>query len=174
MQSSFRFLGRAHLSRGEWKDACRFVESGLSIMRERRILLATEGMVLADLALAQLGLGEGAEALASAQQAISHSRERKAPEAELAAQLALATVLLRTQGRDAQQEVEATLARAAELLETTGARRSEPLVHEKRAELARVLGNEVLRERELLEAQRLHTEMGATGHAERVAREQSS
>ena len=48
------------------------------------------------------------------------------------------------------------------------------LSEEKRAELARVLGDEALRERELREARRLHTEMGATRHAERVSRELDS
>jgi tetratricopeptide (TPR) repeat protein len=168
--TSFRFLGRAHVSRGEWKDALPLLEGGLAIMRERRILLAQEGAVLADLALAQLGLGEGPEALASAKQAISRSREIKALDAELHAQLALTAVLLGTRGRDAQQEVEAALARAVELVEATGVRRCEAFVHEQRAELARLLGDVPLREREFREARRLHTELGATGHAERVAR----
>jgi class 3 adenylate cyclase/tetratricopeptide (TPR) repeat protein len=172
--SSFRFLGRAYLSRSEWKEAGGFLERALSIMRERRILLANEGQVLADLAVAQLGMKEGAEALASAQQAISRSRELKSPGTESSGQLALATVLLGTRGRDAQQEIEAALTRAAELIESTGAHGYAALVHEKRAELALTLGDEALRERELGEALRLHTEMGATGHAERLARERIS
>jgi hypothetical protein len=36
-------------------------------------------------------------------------------------------------------------------------------------ELARLLGDEVTWERELREAHRLFTEMGATGHAERIS-----
>jgi hypothetical protein len=35
----------------------------------------------------------------------------------------------------------------------------------------RVLGKDSARERELREAHRLYTEMGATGHAQRLARE---
>ncbi len=40
----------------------------------------------------------------------------------------------------------------------------------RRAKLAALLGDDAGRERELREAQRLFTEMGATGHAERVGR----
>ena len=40
--------------------------------------------------------------------------------------------------------------------------------------LVEVPGDEAARTRELREALRLYTEMGATGHAERVAREQNS
>ncbi len=41
----------------------------------------------------------------------------------------------------------------------------------RRAKLTALLGDDAGRERELREAQRLYTEMGATGHAERVGRE---
>jgi len=44
-------------------------------------------------------------------------------------------------------------------------------VHEVRAELAQVLGDAVGRDRELRAAQQLYTSMGATGHAERLAKE---
>jgi hypothetical protein len=44
-------------------------------------------------------------------------------------------------------------------------------VHEARAELERACGDAPAAERELREAQRLHAAMGATGHAERIARE---
>ncbi len=45
---------------------------------------------------------------------------------------------------------------------------------EELAELEHLRGDDAARTRELREALRLYTEMGATGHAERVAREQSS
>ena len=43
--------------------------------------------------------------------------------------------------------------------------------HEERANVARALGDEAAREHELAVAHRLYAEMGATGHAERLARE---
>ena len=62
-----------------------------------------------------------------------------------------------------------TLAEASALIEETEARCREPIVHEISAELARLRGDEATRERELREAHRLFVEMGATGHAERIA-----
>ncbi len=46
-----------------------------------------------------------------------------------------------------------------------------PLIRVERAGLAERRGDGAARERDLREAHRLFTEMGATGHAERVARE---
>jgi hypothetical protein len=46
-----------------------------------------------------------------------------------------------------------------------------PMVHLERAELARQSGDREDWERELQEAHRLYAEMGATGHAERLAGE---
>ncbi len=46
-----------------------------------------------------------------------------------------------------------------------------PLVHEARAALARVCGDEATCEQERAEAARLWTEMGAHGHIERMARD---
>ncbi len=88
---------------------------------------------------------------------------------EIETSLALARVRMRTAGRAAEEEVADLLARAAELVEQTGATVFEPHVHLARAELAELLGDDA--RRELREAHRLFTEMGATGHAERVARE---
>jgi hypothetical protein len=62
-----------------------------------------------------------------------------------------------------------TLAEASALIEETEARCREPIVHEITAELARVRGDEATCDRELREARRLFVEMGATGHAERMA-----
>jgi len=68
-------------------------------------------------------------------------------------------------------EVRRTLAEASALIDEIGARSRAPVVHEVAAELALLLGDDATRERELHEAHRLYTEMGATGHAERVAKE---
>jgi len=44
-------------------------------------------------------------------------------------------------------------------------------VHVERAALGRILGDEATRQRELREAHRLFTEMGATARAEQVVKE---
>ncbi len=58
-----------------------------------------------------------------------------------------------------------------ELIDEHGIRLFAPTLHERRAQLSGVLREDASRERELREAHRLYTEMGATGHAERVAGE---
>ncbi len=62
-----------------------------------------------------------------------------------------------------------TPAHLANKILTRGARGAEPQILEHRAELARLLGDEAGYQRELRQAQRLFVEMGATGHARRVA-----
>jgi hypothetical protein len=90
---------------------------------------------------------------------------------ETYASLALARVLLGSAGAIARAEIEAALARALELARETDAKAFEPLVHVELAELAHQTGDQEGRERELREAQRLFTEIGATGHAERLSAE---
>ncbi len=53
----------------------------------------------------------------------------------------------------------------------TGASVERPTLHEVRAELAGLRGQPEEANRQLREAQRQYAEMGATGHAERLARE---
>ena len=81
------------------------------------------------------------------------------------ARLALARVLLRTDGAGARDAVHAALTRAEVLVDETGANAYAPLIHLERAELARLIGDGPARERQLREAQRLFVEMGATARA---------
>jgi hypothetical protein len=53
----------------------------------------------------------------------------------------------------------------------SGAKSYEPFLHVERAELARLTGDEAARERELREAHRLFTEIGAPIRAAEVAKE---
>jgi hypothetical protein len=72
------------------------------------------------------------------------------------------------------ETIEASLSRAEDLVRETGARLLLPSLYEERAGLARALQRPSDAERHLREAHRLYTEMGATGHAERLARELES
>jgi hypothetical protein len=74
-------------------------------------------------------------------------------------------------GIQARSEIEATLAEADAWLEMSGAKSYEPFLHVERAELARLIGDEATRERELREAHRLFTEIGAPVRATEVAKE---
>ncbi len=81
---------------------------------------------------------------------------------------------MRTQGARARAEIERALDRAAQLIRKHGYRSFAGFEREERARLAHLLGDDLTHERGLREAHRLYTEMGATGHAERVARELGS
>jgi tetratricopeptide (TPR) repeat protein len=168
---AFHSLGNAHLLNQEWNDAMAALERALELARERRTGLQQEASILADLSNAQLGLADARRARETAERAISIAREQGTKEQECEAQLALARALLQTEGAKARRGIEEALVGALALIEETEARSYTPFVHEERAELARLLGDDVTRERELREAHRLYTEMGATGHAERRARE---
>ena len=78
---------------------------------------------------------------------------------------------LATEGAPARARVEADLRDAAALIDATEARAYAPEVNVERAELARVVGDEVGRQRELREAHRLFTAMGATARADEVTKE---
>ena len=79
--------------------------------------------------------------------------------------------LRETVGRQATREIEAALAEADAWLEMSGAKSYEPFLYVERAELARLTGDEAARERELREAHRLFTEIGAPIRAAEVAKE---
>jgi class 3 adenylate cyclase/tetratricopeptide (TPR) repeat protein len=126
-------------------------------------------MVLARLAAARAGLGDHSRAREAAAEAAAIADREGVRHASI--QLSLARVLRSADGLAAEREIEAALDCALGLIEETGSRVFMPEVHEERAELARLRGDDATRERELREAHRLYTEMGATGHAERLAGE---
>ncbi len=112
-------------------------------------------------------------ARATAEEAVQLTRERGAIIPESESQLALAEVLLATEGARSREAVETALARTAEIVDKINLHSRQPWIHVRRAELARLLGEDAAHERELREAHRLFSETGATGHAERLARELS-
>jgi class 3 adenylate cyclase len=73
------------------------------------------------------------------------------------------------EGAEALQLIETLLAGVLQLIDQTGAERWRPHVHVERGELYRLAGDAHAAKRELTEAHRLFAEMGATGHAERIA-----
>src|SRR5262249_17426567 len=108
-------------------------------------------------------------ALELADEALGDARRSGGRLFEMDALLMRARALLSSEGASCGAEVERTLAEVSALIDETEARCREPVVHEISAELARLRGDETTRERELREAHRLFVEMGATGHAERIA-----
>ena len=164
-------LGAAQVLDEQWKSAVETLEQSLAIAGEARTGVFYRASTLAELSRAFLGLGDGPRARAAAEEAVATAVHHGTRLYAIYAHLALAQVLLRTEGAAARDAIEDALGRAATLVEETGARGRLPFVHVERAELARLTGDRAGRERELREAQRLFEEMGAAARAEQVARE---
>ncbi len=124
------------------------------------------------MARAQLGRDRIREARLAAEEAVRLSPVRAGIRTE--ALFALVQVLLRSEGTAARQAIEAALEQIQAYIDESGGVALQPFVHERRAELARLLGDEATCERELREAQRRFVQLGATGHIERLARELDS
>jgi hypothetical protein len=154
-----------------WDEALAALAEALSGPREYGTFLSGEPEILSQMALAHLGLGDGVRARELADQAVPLARERLVKPSECEAKLVRARVLLWFDPSNARSEIASALAAGAALVEETNARSFEPLICEERARLAHVTGDSAAFERELREAHRLYTEMGATGHAQRLAEE---
>ena len=113
--------------------------------------------------------GDGARATIDL--AVRTTQRSETPIFELHARLVRARVLTSLEGAAAKTEVEAELDLAEDLLRRTNARSYEPMILEERAGLASALKDPGTAERLRGEAIDLYREMGATGHAERLARE---
>jgi tetratricopeptide (TPR) repeat protein len=167
----YGYLGRAHLLAGRLDPAleaferCAEVVEGLGL---RETLVGSMHLPYLAEACRRAGTTERALATAQAAVALSHSGGNAVLGART--ELLFARISLQMEGPSSQAFVQA-LANAARLVEETGARAFQPHVHEVRAECAALQGDSDTRQRELREAHRLFTEMGATGHAERLARE---
>lgn len=93
---------------------------------------------------------------------------------EAHAQLALAGALLATDGVVPRAEIESALERAEQLVESIEGRALSPRILEMRGRLAAALGDARASDRALRQALDLYRAIGATGHAERLARELAS
>ena len=127
--------------------------------------------MLAFLAEAYLVAGDAGRARETAELAVATARRRHTPVYEIVAQLALARVLLATDGVAAATAIDAALDAATALMEATDARLYAPPIHVERARLARLRGDAAACERELDAARRLFIAMGAPARAERIAQE---
>ena len=164
-------LGIAIVANREWSAAEEAERRALALARERGVGFGVTAWALGFLAEARLGQGDSRTALKLADEALADARQSGGRLFEMDALLTRARALLRSEHASCAAEVERTLAEASALIDETGARCRAPVVHEISADLARLLGDEATCERELREAHRLFTEMGAIGHTERLARE---
>jgi adenylate cyclase len=165
---AFEACGGAAYLCEEFEEAARWMEAALSLIHETGLLLE-EGLAICNLARSLAHMGETERARETTDRALAVSR--KFP-SYLGQNLGFCVdALLATEGASGRDRIAALVAETERWIDETGGEVWRPTNFRQRAELARLTGDETRRERYLREAHRLYTEMGATGHAERVARE---
>jgi class 3 adenylate cyclase/tetratricopeptide (TPR) repeat protein len=174
LSMALAYLGDALRLERRYAEALEAYEKALDLMRAKRVGLMWEPRLFSGQAEACSALGEHEQAIAQARRALDESVRGGNPLTEGFARLALARVLLAAGDPSLHDEVERTVERAEALCEETGMRVHLPALLEVRAALAERRGNPQEAREKLREAHRLYTEMGATGHAERLARELES
>ena len=165
---SWTHLGVAELMRGEWTAAIDALERADEISRVGRTAVEGHPVRMAHLAEAHLGAGDHGRALQISELASSSAADQGGPVAVIPAGLAMARVLLAAPGSPPVDRIETELGTVLEMVQRIGARAYEPQVRIELAELARLQGDEERRERELAEARRLFTEIGATARAAEI------
>jgi ATP/maltotriose-dependent transcriptional regulator MalT len=167
----FMNLSSAQLLDDQFGEAVSGCERALEVVREQGVGAQIETFVLISLAQAYMGEGRNDQARATAEAAVALARKREQVHVIVQAQLALAQVLLQTEGAAAAEVVAKTLAAAEAQSNASGFVGIRPQIRLRRAGLARSLGDQQTYRRELRAACDGFTAIGATGHARRVARE---
>jgi class 3 adenylate cyclase/tetratricopeptide (TPR) repeat protein len=162
-------MGLAACLREDWRGAIEAVERSQAIATEHRTTADAEVHHLMTLGQAHLGLGDAERATALLREAVSLAERRGEVPTLALASATLARVRLAADGPSARDEIEGLLTHARDLVRRVGTRAILPQIHVTLAELARESGDASTHERELHEAHSLFAEMGATGHAERLA-----
>jgi adenylate cyclase len=163
---AYHALAKAHAAAGEWNRARDAAELALSA-HERGSWYVGSLNALTEICIEAGDYGRAAEGVAEVQTLGLHSGQR----VDLEAKLAQACLLLRAEGLPAADRAEAMLAELRDTCETLGVRLLLPRIDLETAELARLRGDDAARERALRKAHRSFAEIGATGHAERMAKE---
>lgn len=161
----------AKTTQGRWVEAASAFDKALVAVRSGRLLIVLESFILARLSDVHLALGDSRRALEVADEAIATARRHGTLEFEIRCHIARARALSCGLGGKAIDEISRSLVEAEALVATTGAESWRPFIHEQRARLADLSGDEAARQRELCEAQRLFLAIGAPIHAERIAKE---
>jgi adenylate cyclase len=169
--AAYAALGLAHLVEGQPAAARDALSESATIARDRRVVRALLPLVLAGLAEAHLALGEPTEAVATAREGIDLGSAGGCLYNEALAQLALAAALLATDCVVPRAEIESALERAEHLVASIEGSALSPRILELRGRLAAAVGDAPSSDRTLQQALDLYRALGATGHAERLARE---
>ena len=169
--AAYAALGLANLVEGQPAAARDALRESATIARDRRVVRALLPLVLAGLAEAHLALGEPTEAVATAREGIDLGSAGGCLYNEALAQLALAAALLATDCVVPRAEIESALERAEHLVASIEGSALSPRILELRGRLAAAVGDAPSSDWTLREALDLYRAIGATGHAERLARE---
>jgi class 3 adenylate cyclase len=167
-------LGYAHLMAGDLAACAEASREAVALGSETHTALEWSFQPLATLAHALREQGDATGAVEAATRGVEAAERLGNRAWGIEAQLSLAHALLAAEGGAGADRVEARLARADAWMAESGARVFQPAIAEARAELARVTGDEGARDRLRRQALRLYQELGALGHAERLARELDS
>ncbi len=165
----YQSLGAALTLNGEWEEALECLERALSESRALRTFVQQQPEMLSWKARALLGRGDPQAALEAVDEAIALGKRLEAGWPRARPHLTRAQILQRVEPGSLER-VAAELDAAAACVLEGGARGLLPSVHEGRAELCALRGDDAGRRRELEEALRLCREMGAEPHAARLAR----
>jgi tetratricopeptide (TPR) repeat protein len=168
------WFGQSYLYLGRAAEALVELEEALRVVRATGAVRQAEPSLWHRVADAHRQLGDVGRAENAAREGVRVSRLAGGLDPEVLARIALARALVAKGGGAFAADAERELAVCEELIRETEFVGNLPPVHLARAELARALGDEAGCERELREALRLYTEMGADGHAERLARDLAS
>jgi tetratricopeptide (TPR) repeat protein len=163
---AFTLLGALYCVLGEWPSAVSTLEQIAERVRHGRLMF--EPIVLAFLAEAHLGAGDPLRAVTTADAAVAAARRRGTKGYEVRARLAKLRIILRTEGASARATLEPAFASLEDLIAETGSRSSEPYMRLEHAELARLLGDQPTRERELRAARAQFVEWDAAAMVARV------
>lgn len=128
-------------------------QANLAAIRRHGIGLYFEPLLLATIARCRLALGAPGEARAAAEQAVEIMRARGLATCALTAPIALAQVLIATEGAAAAKRIDSVLAGAQRVARASGARLFEPQIDRERATLARLRGDGVTAELEQAKAE---------------------
>jgi class 3 adenylate cyclase len=163
---SYNRLGLALLMSRAYRDALAAFEKALA-----QGDLEWRPFNLTGIATTYLALRDGEKALKAVREAENAARQSPDLYADFYNALTLAEILLSTRGVGAREDTESALQTAAGAAAKLGARVLEPDLLVRRARLAQVLRDEDRYRREIAEARRLLTEMGATERAVLVEQE---
>ena len=162
-------LGIALVANEEWDAAEQAERRALATARKSGVGFGVTAWAVCFLAEVMLGRNDHRAALEMADEALAEARQSGGRLFEMDALLTRARALLCSAGSSGAAEAQHMLVQVRALIEETGARCRDPVVDEIAAEIAGSLGDEVIGEQLLQQAEQGYEEIGAARHAQRLA-----